>query len=152
MPAGTKVIVEFSGASAVDPEPWKYWEQNETAGFIGNAGYEGPNRLNFSLDPLKAGDSHIRKFDRRNTGIGGVARDWWTYYYNRSVTDYTLDPNQITNAGFLQKFTGPNEVFTGHDIHYFNWRFIMINNVDATPPISPSIDTFAVTYRFEPSN
>ncbi len=41
------------------------------------------------------------------------------------------------------------ESFLPQDVKYFNWRFLMTNNVEANPPISPSIDTFMVTYRFE---
>ena len=50
---------------------------------------------------------------------------------------------------FTGKFAGPTETFLPSDVKYFNWRFIMKNNVEANPPVSPVIDSFAVTYRFE---
>ena len=42
------------------------------------------------------------------------------------------------------------ESFEPSDVKYFNWRFIMKNNVEANPPISPLIQSFAVAYRLEP--
>jgi hypothetical protein len=35
-----------------------------------------------------------------------------------------------------------------NSLRYVNWRFLMINNVDAQPPTAPAIETFALTYRF----
>ena len=49
---------------------------------------------------------------------------------------------------FTDRFGGPNEVFAPADVKYFNWRFIMRNNVTASPPVSPKIESFAVSYRF----
>ena len=41
------------------------------------------------------------------------------------------------------------KTFEASDVRYFNWRLIMKNNVDATPPVSPTIESFAVSFRFE---
>jgi len=147
---GTSIAVEYRGATAVDPQPWKYWEQNEFGSvpqpFLP---YLQPTRTNFALDPLKAGDAHIRKFDERSTGIGGVERDWWTHYYNRTVTSYVGDPNSLFDPAYLLDFQGPNDSLVPEDIVFFNWRFIMINNNDAQPPVSPRLESFATTYRFD---
>jgi hypothetical protein len=29
-----------------------------------------------------------------------------------------------------------------------NWRFVTSNNADADPPVAPTIETFALSYRF----
>ncbi len=98
----------------------------------------------------QAGDAGIRRFDDRPSPLtGGAARNWWTYFYNRTVTTYTADPNTLMEPLFTNSFSGPFESFLPHDVKYFNWRFVLGNNVETTPPISPSIDTFIVTYRFE---
>jgi hypothetical protein len=81
--------------------------------------------------------------------IAGQIRNYWTYYYNRNVTSYVADPNMLMNDSFLSRYAGPNESFRARDVKYFNWRFIMKNNVEANPPVAPVIDSFAVTYRFE---
>ena len=44
-------------------------------------------------------------------------------------------------------FSGAYDSFDPEDVKYFNWRFIMRNNVDASPPISPKLDAFYVSYR-----
>lgn len=138
LPGGTSVIAEFRGAGIVDPEPWAAKQNN----------YQPPpNPKNFPLDPLKAGDAHIRKYDDRP--VNGQARNFWTYYYNRNVTTYVNNPNKLMDAAFTSQFAGPNEAFLPRDVRYFNWRFILKNNVDANPPVSPTIESFAVTYRFE---
>ena len=53
------------------------------------------------------------------------------------------------NPEFTANFAGSSETFAPNDIRYVNWRFIMLNNVTTTPPIDPSIETFAFSYRFE---
>ncbi len=65
------------------------------------------------------------------------------------MTSYTQDLNILTDPRYTDSFSGPFESFLPQDVKYFNWRFLMTNNVEANPPISPSIDTFIVTYRFE---
>jgi hypothetical protein len=138
LPGGTTVIPEFRAAGIVDPEAWAAVENSYTP---------APTPVNFPLDPLKAGDAHIRKLDDRV--IAGQIRNYWTYYYNRNVTSYVADPNMLMNDSFLSRYAGPNESFRARDVKYFNWRFIMKNNVEANPPVAPVIDSFAVTYRFE---
>ncbi len=109
-----------------------------------------PDAKNFPLDPLKAGDAGIRRFDDRPSPLtGGTARNWWTYFYNRTVTTYTENLNTLMDPRFTSGFAGPLESFQPQDVKYFNWRFLMNNNVEASPSISPSIDTFMVSYRFE---
>ncbi|MEE9126413.1 MAG: hypothetical protein V3U11_04680 [Planctomycetota bacterium] len=39
-------------------------------------------------------------------------------------------------------------MFAAEDVKYFNWRFIMRNNIQADPPVSPRVESFAVSYRF----
>lgn len=134
LPGGTSVRVEFRGAGAVDPKPWRAEQE----------GYDpAPNAKNFPLDPRKAGDAHIRKYDDRDS------REAWTYFYNRNVTDYVSDPNRLNDVRFTQRFAGPKESFLPRDVRYLNWRFVMRNNVAATPPVSPRIRSFLLTYRFE---
>ena len=150
LPGGTSGIVEFRGAGIVDPMgppamtrtgPWRAVKN----------GYDPiPDKKNFPLDPLKAGDAGIRRFDDRPSPLtGGAARNWWTYFYNRTVTTYTAEPNTLMDPLFTNSFSGPFESFLPHNVKYFNWRFVLTNNVETTPPISPSINTFIVTYRFE---
>jgi hypothetical protein len=110
-------------------------------------GQEVPDEFNFPLDPLKAGDAHIRKYDDRL--LNGQRRNGWTYYYNRNVTDYVGDPNRLSDSSFTNAFAGPNEVFLADDVTYFNWRIVFGNNVDADPPITPVIDSFIMAYRLE---
>ena len=69
---------------------------------------------------------------------------------NRTYRErYVEDPNELMEQQYLGQFNGPNETFTPADIRYVNWRFLMSNNVDAVPSVSPSIDTFVFSYRFE---
>jgi hypothetical protein len=140
LPGGTAVVPEFRAATIVDPTPWRWAELRMLPELK-------PDEKNFPLDPLKAGDAHMRKFDDRQTG--GSARNWWAHYYNRNVTDYTTDVTKLTNNGFTSKYAGANETFEARDVRYFNWRFIMRNNVAATPPVAPTLESFSMTYRFE---
>ena len=162
MPAGTSVTAQFRGASAVDESPW-YWNRwiNTTTRL-----WPAPNQINpsitlqqrqdlkptaanFALDPLKAGDAHIRKWDTRPVPGGSASRNWWTHLYNRTVTGYVEDPNDLMDQGFANSYSGPGDPFRPNDIRYVNWRFIMQNNVTTTTPIDPAIETFAMSYRFE---
>ncbi len=170
LPAGTSVVPQFRAASAVDPAPWHWqeWINLPTAPALPPYGPDAnptsgselyppelkqqlkPTPDNFPLDPFKAGDAHIRKFDDRLTnGTSGVARNWWTYFYNRTVTSFVGDPNQLMDIGYLSGFAGPNEGFSPTDVRYVNWRLLMSNNIDASPPVSPSIETFSFAYRFQ---
>jgi hypothetical protein len=112
----------------------------------GLVGANVPTPGNFPLDPYKAGDVWIRHWDDRP--VGSQSRRSWTYLYNRNVTAYTEDLRDLARTTFTNKFGGPNEVFAAKDVKYFNWRFIMRSNVEADPPVSPKIDSFAVSYRF----
>lgn len=156
-PAGTAVVPQFRAAGAVDPNPW-YWNafmKQSTGAFPTGANITQTMRDqlrvtadNFPLDPFKAGDAHIRKWDTR-TAPSGVARNWWTYLYNRTVTQYVEDPNDLMDPAFTIQYASPSEPFTPRDIRYLNWRFITVNNAEASPPVAPSIETFALSYRFQ---
>ena len=151
LPGGTSVVAQFRAAGQVDSDPW-YWREwaQGTGQTVYPAAYTAQlqtNATNFPLDPFKACDAHIRKFDDRQSA--GVARNWWTYFYNRTVTTYVLDPNQLFESSYLSQFNGPNEGFTPTDVRYVNWRYLMSNNIDATPPVAPTIDTFVLSYRFQ---
>ncbi|MCU0866194.1 MAG: hypothetical protein MUC36_20610 [Planctomycetes bacterium] len=150
--AGTSWVAQYRAAGIVDPLPW-YWSawMNGNNALFPNAIYDAsmrqqlrPTSINFPLDPRKAGDAHLRKWDTR----GG--RNWWTYPYNRTVTRYVEEPNDLFDPVFTAQYQGPNEVFTPRDIRYVNWRFVTGNNIDSNPPLSPSIETFALSYRFQP--
>ncbi len=143
LPAGTSVVPEFRAASAVDDHPWRYEAARVLLGWT-----TPPDSTNFPLDPLKACDAGMHKYDDRPTASGS-ARQYWAYYYNEQVTDYTRDIADLSRDTFTSQFTSRSETFDARDVRYFNWRFILRNNVDATPPVSPAIDSFAVTYRFE---
>jgi hypothetical protein len=165
-PAGTSIVPQFRAAGVVDSAPW-YWDKwiNTVTPLFpatvfgpgpGPAG--GPRDLlkptpdNFPLDPYKAADAHIRKWDTRPIPGSGTTRNWWTYFYNRTVTRYTDDPNELMDPNFTIQFKGPNEVFTPNDVRYVNWRLVTSNNTDASPPVSPSIESFALSYRFQRIN
>jgi hypothetical protein len=152
LPAGTSVVPQFRAASAVDPDPWYWREWVATTNVFSPyppalSNQLKPDASNFALDPFKATDAHIRKFDDRQ--VGGVARNWWTYFYNRTVTGYSLDANSVVDPVFLSRSSGPNEGFTPADVRYVGWRLVLSNNVDAVPAVSPSVDTFALAYRFQ---
>nr|MCU0294833.1 hypothetical protein [Candidatus Nanopelagicales bacterium] len=160
LPAGTSVVPQFRGASIVDGTPW-YWDRwiRVDTPLFPNATFNEaarqqlkPTPENFALDPYKAGDAHIRKWDTRPIPGSSSSRNWWTYFYNRTVTRYVNDPNQLMDPNFTIQFKGPNEVFTPNDIRYVNWRLVTSNNTDATPPVSPSIETFSLSYRFQRTN
>jgi hypothetical protein len=136
LPGGTAVVPEFRGAGIVDPSPWYATKHSANVS-------PPPDADNFPLDPRKAGDAHIRKYDDRGN------RGAWTYFYNRQITGYTKELNELMDPNFTSRFQGPTETFTPADVKYFNWRFIMLNNVDANPPIAPRLQSFAITYRFE---
>ena len=63
------------------------------------------------------------------------------------MTSYVGDPNSLFDPAYLLDFQGPNDSLVPEDIVFFNWRFIMINNNDAQPPVSPRLESFATTYR-----
>ena len=65
------------------------------------------------------------------------------------MSEYTRNITDLSTDSWTSQYSGPNENFNARDVRYFNWRFIMRNNVDASPPISPTLDSFAVTYRYE---
>jgi hypothetical protein len=135
LPPGTSVVTEFRGASALDNGTSTVWPK---------VGGNKTDADNFPNDPLKSGDAFVRHWDDRN------GRNWWTYMYNKTITSYIEDPNQLTDTAFTNSFSGPNEAFEAKDVKYFNWRFIMKNNVEADPPVSPRIESFAISYRFVP--
>jgi hypothetical protein len=153
LPTGTSVTPQFRGADLVDPQPW-YWTRwisqpnalfpaptQQSPLFDPTARADlRPTADNFPLDPLKAGDAHIRKWDTR------AGRNWWSYLYNRTVTPYVEDPNQLMDAAWLASLGAPG--LQPSSLRYVNWRFLMTNNVDAQPPTAPAIETFALTYRF----
>ena len=154
LPGGTSIVAQFRGAGVVDPQPWFWgaWASPSgsqlypsVANIFGNPQREQmrPDPTNFPLDPFIAGDAHIRKWDKR------ANRNWWTYFYNKTVTSYVDDPNQLYDPAYTTQFAGPNESFTPQDVRYVNWRFVTGNNVDANPPIAPTIETFALTWRFQ---
>lgn len=159
LPSGTSFVPQFRAASAVDGTPWYWnaWMNNGSANYPVNT-YSinvrqqqlRPSAANFPLDPYKAGDAHLRKWDTRPMPGTSTARNWWTYLYNRTVTAYVDDPNTLMSAAFAAQYAGPNEAFTPRHVRYVNWRFVVGNNADASPPVSPSIDTFALSYRFQP--
>lgn len=158
LPAGTALVPQFRGASVVDSNPWYWnaWMNTATPVYPGPQFTAAmrtqlrPTAANFPLDPFKAGDAHMRKWDQRTIPGTTTARNWWTYLYNRTVTSYVEDPNTLMTPAYTAQFAGPNEAFTPRDIRYVNWRFVTSNNVDANPPIAPVIDTFALAYRFSP--
>ncbi|MBL8755983.1 MAG: hypothetical protein JNK15_21995 [Planctomycetes bacterium] len=157
LPAGTSIVPQFRGASAVDPQPW-YWNSwaNTTNPLFPAASPQSPlftaamraalrpNSTNFPLDPFKAGDAHIRKWDTR------AGRNWWTHLYNRTVTRYVEHPNELMQPSFCNQYSGPTDPFRPRDVRYVNWRFVTGNNVDVDPPVAPMIETFALSYRFTP--
>ena len=163
LPAGTTIVPQFRGASAVDDSPW-YWSRwiNTVTRLWPSPTQANPSitpqhrqdlrptASNFPLDPFKAGDAHIRKWDTRPLPGSSAQRDWWTYLYNRTVTSYVEDPNELTKPEFAASFGGPNEPFLPRDIRYVNWRFVMQNNVASNPSVDPYLETFAFSYRFEP--
>ena len=140
---GTQVAVEFRGAGPVDPQPWAAIVN----GYNPSRFQEQPDPVNFPLDPLKAGDAHIRKFDDRPR-TGAPPRNTWTRYYNEIVTDYTSDLNQLMDPAFTMQFAGPTEQFQPEDVRYFNWRFIMQNARDDAAR-APRLDSFVLSYRLQ---
>jgi len=163
LPAGTSVLPQFRAAGNVDPGsggtfngPWYWteWANSASTPANPNSPYPAaihaqlkPDAINFPLDPLKAGDAHIRKYDDRP--VPGGARNFWTYLYNRAVTSYVGDPNGLMSPSFLGQFGSSLEGFTPRNVRYVNWRLVASNNPDADPPVAPSIDTFTFSYRFE---
>lgn len=157
LPGGTSVTAQFRGAGEVDPNPW-YWSSwmepvgsrlyprsaNGVEGHTTNMRQRSrPDAVSFPLDPHIAGDAHLRKWDTR----GG--RNWWTHFYNRHLTTYVEDPNLLADPTFTARFAGPSEAFTPQNVRYVNWRFVMANNVATEPPVAPSIDAFALSWRFQ---
>jgi hypothetical protein len=151
LPVGTEVVPEFRGAGPLDAAPWVVANiRNFRPARTNATAFPPPDEINFPLDPLKAGDAHIRKYDARTVTSGGT-REWWTYMYNSNITEYTRDIGDLASDSFVTRFRGPADVFSARNVRYFNWRFLMRNNVDANPPVSPAIESFAVTYRFGPA-
>jgi len=102
---------------------------------------------NSPLDPMKAIDTHIRKFDDRPQA-GTQPRNAWTRYYNEIVTDYTSDLNDLMDPSYTSRFAGPNETFLPEDVRYFNWRIVMQNALDRRSG-APVLESFVVIYRLQ---
>ena len=121
----SKAIEDFSRAISLDPKnpEYYYWR-----GF-----------------PY----AHMRKWDSRPLAGSSQARNWWTYLYNKTVTSYVENPNDLMDPAFTIQFAGPNETFNPQDIRYVNWRFVAANNTAANPPVSPSIETFSLSFRWQ---
>ncbi len=64
------------------------------------------------------------------------------------MTRYVEDPNQLMDPAFVEQYSTASDPFTARDIRYVNWRFVASNNTESDPPVAPSIDTFAVAWRF----
>ncbi len=135
LPPGTSVVTEFRAGSALDNSS-QFWPP------VGN---NKTDATNFPLDPLKAGDAWVKHWDDRGS------RNGFAYLYNRTLTSYTAKPNQMMDTSWTNTFSGQNDSFEAKDVKYFNWRFVMRNNVEADPPISPKVESFAVSYRFLPA-
>lgn len=156
LPGGTEIIPQYRAASIVHPAPWvarvaqplSYW----TGTSVPPRTQVAPDYLNFPLDPMKAGDAHIRKYEDATAETAPRQRNHWAYPYNLHVTDYVEDPNTLTNERFLAQFAGPLDTFRPNDARYVNWRFIMRNNVQASPPVSPHLESFALIVRYETTN
>lgn len=137
-PAGTSVVPQFRAAGAVDPQPWTFAEEVPPLNFA------RPDADNVPLDPYKACDAHIRKYDDRS------GRACWTHYYQRVVTDYVQDPNTLFTPAFTAQYVQPGQPFTPPDIRYVNWRLLMSNATELNPPVSPAIDSFILAWRLPP--
>jgi hypothetical protein len=137
LPSGTTVVTEFRAASELDQQTSAVWPK---------VGSNKTNATNFPNDPLKSGDAFVRHWDDRR------GRNWWTYMYNKTITTYVDDPNQLMRTKFTNSFSGPSESFEAKDVKYFNWRFIMKNNLEVDPPLSPRVESFAISYRFVPDS
>ncbi len=87
------------------------------------------------LDPTVAGDAHIR--------IPNLSSpDKWTYQYSGRLTPYVQDPNKLQDPNFLKK-----AYMEPRDLKRMNFRFIFENNVQTNPPVTPSLDSYALVYR-----
>ena len=138
---GGTITVAFRAAGPVDYDPWR-WRA------LGANPALKPDRINFPLDPLKACDAHIRKFDDRKGPIGAPREDW-THLYNRRITDYFDEPERAFDADYLGRYGRAEDPFTPRDVRYLNWRLVLENGSGRGRPTSPIIDTFALAYRLE---
>jgi hypothetical protein len=146
MPTGTSVRVEYRAAGIVDPTPWAARYDQNTARWR-DSGQEPPDAVNFPLDPRKAGDAHIRKFS--DAVVEGGAWNHWIGFYNRLVTDYVDDAARLHDPAWLRQFGPPGRPLQPSDVRYVNWRLVFENNVQAQPPVSPSLESFGLAYRLE---
>lgn len=138
---GASIDVEVRAAGGVDPEPW-IWRQQGWREEL------RPTSGNFPLDPRKAGDAGIRKWDDRETG--GVPRDAWVFPYNRVVTGYTDDPALLRDPEWLRGHAGPQGELEPHDVRYVNCRVVLRNGVASGRAVESSVDTLALAWRIEP--
>jgi hypothetical protein len=98
---------------------------------------KGTLNQEYELEPLKAGEMHIR------TGYNTNARQF-QYFYVRAISDYTRDIARISDPIYLSPFYMRPE-----DAKWLSWRLIFENNIDVAGSAPPAIDTFAVSYRFQ---
>lgn len=125
LPGGTKLIPEFRAADK----------------FLSNS-------VARSLDPLIAGNAHIR------FGASASTRGWRNWQHTERLTTYVSDPNELLDETYLSQFkatgTGTQLIgMTPESVKLLNWRFIFENNVQVEPSTSPSLDSFALTYRVQ---
>jgi hypothetical protein len=90
------------------------------------------------LNPLMAGEVHIR------TNFNATARTF-DHNYVDAISRYTTEIEQLQDPAFLAGFNGMRP----QEVKYLTFRIIFENNADAVGSISPSLDSFAITYRLE---
>ena len=75
--------------------------------------------------------------------------------HTERLTTYVSDPNELLDPDFLATFraTGPGQSvlkgMTPQTMKLVNWRFTFDNNVEVNPTTTPSLDSFALTYRIQ---
>jgi hypothetical protein len=95
----------------------------------------GTKNIAFELNPLAAGEAHIRENYLSNTRA-------FDYYFGTAITNYTKDLKELYRADFLNRFGIPST-----RAQWVNFRLLFENNPEASGSVSASADSFALTYR-----
>jgi hypothetical protein len=95
----------------------------------------GTKNIAFELNPLAAGEAHIRENYLSNTRS-------FDYYFGSAITEYSSNLTELYSSEYLSRFgVLPSRA------QWLNFRLVFENNPEASSSVTPAIDSFAMTYR-----
>ena len=152
LPPGTSIVTEFRGAEPCSTTTTRTWPRLAQMPVpCSPADPSRPNASNFSARSARevgrCRDGSLRQLGRSAAAARReLALDLHVQPQRSRAT--RTDPKQLRGRPqWTNTFSGPSSSqFPAKDVKYFNWRFVLRNNVQASPPVSPKLDAFYVSY------